>query len=61
MQNDRLRDQKTKSISETLKNIKCLKVTIYNPMEYLYNKNFRTLKTEIERMLEDRKISHAHE
>jgi hypothetical protein len=42
------------------KNIKYLGVTLTKEVKDLYDKNFKSLKKEIEEDLRDRKISHAH-
>jgi hypothetical protein len=41
-------------------NIKYLGVTLTKEVKYLYDKNFKSLKKEIEKIAEDGKISHAH-
>ena len=41
-------------------NIKCLGVTLYKLVNYLYDRNFKSLKKEFEETSEDGKISYVY-
>jgi len=48
------------SFTIVISNIKYLGVTQAKEEEHLYDKNYKSLKKEIEKVSEGRKISHAH-
>jgi hypothetical protein len=43
-----------------MNNIKYLHVTLTKQVKDLYDRNFNSLKKEMKKISEDRKISHAH-